>query len=253
MSPLYRADQLPDTPPGGGWLIKPFIPVEGIVLLYGKKGVGKSPLTWALAHAVATGTPWLGYPAQDKGIVLYIEVDTPVPVVSPRMKPVMGQDLDIHIYFPPGSIADHDGWKRLQAETKECTPKLVIVNTLRKVHVGDDTKSTIPSLVYSRFRFQWPHACIVFVHHEKKTPSNPEHGFSSGEEFSGSLAWANDAQVVLRLWRHRGRPNEKEGRETILSMTGNQLAPLEEPIRFYLKGGLVENRIAPKTSQNTVY
>jgi len=235
---LYSGDEFPSASADSPlWLIKPYFPREGIVLLYGKKGVGKSPLTWLLAESVATGTPWLGYAVQDPGQVLYLEVDTPSIVAIPRMRQVITSH-DVKVYFPPGSVADEAGWRRLQTETKHLNPKLVVVNTLRKVHAAKDTDSDIPSRVYTRFRIQWPHALSVFVHHEKKTPANPEHEFSRGEEFSGSLAWANDAQVVLRLWRYGGRP-AKAGQETILGMSGNQLAPLAEPVRFLLINGLV--------------
>lgn len=234
----FFADELPDIQDEAAWLIKPYIPREGVVFLYGKKGVGKSPLSWALAQSVATGAPWLGHAVQDPGPVLYLEVDTPLPVVSARMRQAL-KSHSIRVHFPPGSLADVAGWERFKREAKAWeVPKLVIVNTLRKVHAAKDTDSNIPALVYSRFRAQWPASCIYFNHHEKKTPANPDHQFSLGEEFSGSLAWANDAQVVLRLWRRAGGAYN-EGRETILSMSGNQIAPQAGPLRFYLKDGQV--------------
>lgn len=234
---LVYAPDLGKDSPAATWIIAPYIPTEGVVLLYGKKGVGKSPLTWALAESYATGASWLGHIPTHTGRVLYIEADTPRLVVAPRMRLAVTSP-NIAVYFPPGSISDHDGWRRLKEETAEVRPGLVIVNTLRKVHAGDDKSSDVPAQVYDRFRGQWPNACHVFVHHEKKTPANPDHTLTEGEEFSGSLAWANDAQVVLRLWCHTGRPSAK-GRETILTMTGNQLAPLAPPTRYFLAEGLV--------------
>lgn len=235
---LIRAPELATQSATTPWIIEPYFPREGIVLLYGKKGVGKSPLTWALAEACATGSEWLvpHLPVKEVGPVLYIEADTPRLVVSQRMGQVLSSP-DVHIYFPPGSIADADGWRRLQHETEAVTPSLVIINTLRKVHAQKDTDSNIPNLVYTRFRTQWPHACLVFVHHEKKTPANPDHEFTEGEEFSGSLAWANDAQVVLRLQRRVGHP-KSTGYECLLKMEGNQLAPKSAPLQLFLSDGV---------------
>ena len=233
---IILASDLPASTPDAPWLLKPYFPREGIVLLYGKKGVGKSPLTWALAESYATGAPWLGMAPQNLGTTLYIEADTPRLVVSPRMREVM-KSPNIAICFPDGSLAVEQGWKRLQAETAGLAPGLVVINTLRKVHLGDDKTSQTPTMVYTRFKHQWPRACLVFVHHEKKTPSNPDHELGSGEEFSGSLAWANDAQVVLRLWCHAGARVGVQGRETILTMTGNQAAPTAPPLRYFLVNG----------------
>ena len=74
--------------PAPAWLIEPYLPSEGIVFLYGKKGVGKSPLTWAMAQAVATGESDL-FTVRSTGQVLYVEVDSPLPTVKLRAPKVL--------------------------------------------------------------------------------------------------------------------------------------------------------------------
>src|SRR5712692_5192872 len=97
---LIRGNELTSESPESAWLVRPFFPREGIVLLYGKKGAGKSPLTWALAESVATGQPWLGFPVETTGPVLYIEADTPRPSIEARMSQAI-HCPEVYIYFPP--------------------------------------------------------------------------------------------------------------------------------------------------------
>jgi len=232
---LIRGNELTSEQSESLWLVKPFFPREGIVLLYGKKGVGKSPLTWALAEAVATGTPWLGDKPTTTGEVLYLELDTPRMVVEPRIRQAITSS-QVAIFFPETPISDPAGWKVMVDQTKHVKPVLVVVNTLRKSHSSTDIESSIPSRLYAKFQTTWPRTCLAFVHHEKKTPTNPDHGAEEGEEFSGSLAWANDAQVVMRLGRPLGRPIQ-DAPTLMLSMSGNQLAGCSRPRRFSLIDG----------------
>lgn len=232
MSLLIPGDQMPtagtaDVP----WLIKPYIPREGIIFLYGKKGVGKSPLTWSLAQAVSTGAPWLGLPVQTTGTVLYIEVDSPLSVVKLRTDHLTFSS-NVCFYFPSDPlICLPEGYERLKRDTGHLTPCLVIINTLRKIHAYNDKESNTPSKVYGKFRHLWP--CVLFIHHEKKTPADPEQQIEEGEEYSGSLAWHNDAQVCLQVKRAPGPP-AREGHNLTLVNTGNQLHLQPPGLKFSL-------------------
>ncbi len=202
------------------WLLEPYIPREGVIFLYGKKGVGKSPLTWSLARSIASGEPWMGLPVSSPGEVLYIEVDSPLSVVKARTDHLKFPP-NLFFYFPTNSfLCSQDGYDQMKKETGHLHPSLVIVNTLRKVHLFKDKEPETPAKVYTLFRklFQ----SVLFVHHEKKTPADPEQGYERGEEFSGSLAWANDAQVCLQL-RRAPRSKDDGSHNLILVNTGNQL------------------------------
>lgn len=217
------------------WIVEPYIPREGIVFLYGKKGVGKSPLTWSLANAVATGVPWCSFPVtlrDNPWQVLYIEVDSPLSVVKARTD-FLDFPGNLIFYFPSDPIlASFEGYTKMVEETKHLSPDLVIVNTLRKIHSMDDGKGETVARVYALFRRLWP--CVLFVSHEKKTPANPEHSFERGEEFSGHLAWHNDAQVCLNLHRSAGKPNGDGSHPLILSCTGNQLHEQPQDLKLRL-------------------
>lgn len=200
------------------WLIEPFIPAGGIIFFHGPTSVGKSPFTWQLSLSIATGADFFGYTPATTGMVLYLELDTPKPLIKGRLAKLESrtQNLRFAIFDHTINILDLNAKDRarltgLQAHLR---PVLVVINTLRKVHMANDKDSDVPAKVYSGFRSIFPTAALLFVHHDKKPisngmlPENPDYGFS------GSQHWMDDAQVALHITRLYSQKKEvKEGEE----------------------------------------
>ena len=217
------------------WLVEPFIPLEGIVFLYGKKSIGKSPLTWHLAQSVSEGTPFFGYPIQTPGNVLYVELDTPVDLVKPRWRRLANpRPTSIHLvgFHHLDTLAmDLQCRQYLEILQTNLDPRLVIVNTLRKAFHADGNASEIPSQIYGIWRRLFPHATVVFVHHDKKSQIVEGVEIAGGDEaFSGTLAWLNDAQIGLHLTSE----GHKHKRRVKLEITGSQVGPMTEILHLQL-------------------
>lgn len=216
------------------FLLDPYIPEEGVVILHGPKSVGKSPTVWNMGLSVAAGTPWCGL-TTSRAPVLYIETDTPRPSVRPRLQKLRGtypRGIPFHIRWLGGMNltnlpeALENGLK--DANTK-VAPRLVIFNTMRRAAMGlDFNASETPSELYEAARALFPGAALLFVHHDRKHQKDEPPG-SERERLSGSLAWANDAQSVLHLSFH--------GADMKLEHTGCQVAPTYHPLFLRLVGG----------------
>jgi RecA-family ATPase len=223
---------LSSPPPPTPFMIDSLVPRQGIVLLHGKKSLGKSPLVWEMARSVALGIPFLGAYPTHQGTVVFIEADTPAALVWPRLNLLPGPtspNLIFHFARPFNVLENaHAEMKRLHAVNSCHHPAFVIVNTLRKVFRGDMNDSDIPSPVYMAFQRVFPQAAIVFVHHDKKSTLE---GTNPDEQFSGSMAWLNDAQVGLHLTKAKtGHQGELD-----LKVTGNQTADnVGEVMALYL-------------------
>ena len=187
------------------FLINPYVPTGGIVFMWGDTSVGKSPLGWAMAGCIATGTPFCGLPTQ-KGKALYIELDTPERLVAERLRklrlqPEAGADF---LFLPPLSVPvlAREDLAKLH-EAAERGYDFVVVNTLRKCHSLNDKEAQTPKIVYEFFQRAFPGAALMFVHHSKKSQLNQATGsYESGldkESFSGAKNWINDAQVGIYL------------------------------------------------------
>ncbi len=246
--PEFLAHEFPEL----GWLIEPMIPRTGVVFLHGPTSAGKSPWTWALAAAVCEGTPFCGYPITAVGPVLYIELDTPASLIQPRLRRLktVPDLMWLEVFKQPIDICNPDRGVRgrLDELQKRVQPMLVVVNTLRKAHLEDDKDSGTPSRVYGAWRGFFPEAVLLFVHHDKKTNTDGKKQ-STGlvdqdQMFSGSQAWANDAQVAFHLMRARapkqdGGASEAEYAKTPITvrMTKSQVSDHERfpPLQMRLE------------------
>lgn len=206
------------------FLVEPYIPRGGIILLHGKYSTGKSPLTWNLARCVGEGQPWFGCPTTP-GRVLYLELDMPRTLLKKRLagvEPACNVWWEIRNPYPP--------IEKLVEVGREVKPDLVIVNTLRKCYTGSDIESHAPSLIYTRYQLAFPAAAILFVHHDRKDYRGPGTPGNEDENFAGSQAWMNDAQVGLHVqavWKDTFR----------ITHTKSQVSALAEPLTFHLVNG----------------
>lgn len=182
------------------FILDPYIPREGIVLLWGDTSIGKSPLTWSMAAAIGNGTSFFGLPTRESR-VYYLELDTPEPSIAIRIKKLPSAKNVWWDFLPPLSIPYVSKEERTVLDTvqSEVCPDVVFVNTLRKVHDLDDKDSRTAKLVYTFFQKQFPQASLVFIHHIRKKPQDPKFVDHSKEGFSGAKNWLNDAQVGLHL------------------------------------------------------
>jgi hypothetical protein len=67
-------------------LLAPFLPMQGLCLLYAKRGVGKTHVALGIAYAVATGGIFLKWKAPAARKVLYIDGEMPAGIMQERLK-----------------------------------------------------------------------------------------------------------------------------------------------------------------------
>lgn len=186
------------------FLIDPYVPEGGIILLYGKTRVGKSPFTWEIARCLGNGEAFLGHPTRQSH-VLYLELDTPRRLVQARVERLPTAPNVWWEFIPAINVFEASSQGHLRSLEAQCHPDMVIVNTLRAIHYGDEKDAAIPLRVYKTFQAIFPKAAILFVHHDKKSSGNPEDASDPDEAFSGHMAWFNHCQTGLHLVKH-GNP-----------------------------------------------
>ena len=234
MTPIPWTDLVGQRLDAVPFLINPYIPAGGIIFLYGKTRVGKSPLTWEMARCIGSGETFFGCPTQ-QGRVLILELDTPQRLVQPRITqldpaPNVWWEFMGPCHLPTSALIQ----KQLRVLEDDLHPDLVIVNTLRKIHQGDEKDGALPSRIYGIFRAIFPQAATLFVHHDKKTHPDPESASDPDEAFSGHLAWLNDCQVGLHLMR--ASPSREEGRLKLVH-TKSQVSAEALPLLLQLDQG----------------
>lgn len=237
---LYTAAQLIDAEiPETNFYLEPFIPTEGIVLMFGKTSTYKTTLVYAMAQAIAVGAPLWGMEVKKAGSVLILELDTPFGVTKTRFSGALTRESGVHTYFYKGAIdfvhrqspTDIGVTTRLSVLHHEHQYKVVFVDTLRRTHLLKDIDSDAPSLVYSALEQLFPGAVIVFVHHSRKTAKDETDEMRS-ESYAGSNQWAAQAQVAIHV-----KLLDKRNARVCLDVVKSQVAEMPEgPLNLQVSG-----------------
>lgn len=76
-------------------LLEPFLPSQGLCLLYAKRGVGKTHVALGIAYAVASGGSFLNWEAPCPKKVLYIDGEMPAVAMQERLKRIsVAEDVE---------------------------------------------------------------------------------------------------------------------------------------------------------------
>ena len=134
-----------------------------------------------LAVAVANGEPsWLTFPIHGHGPVIYLQLDTPRGEWAARLEAIATEGRD----FGACDI-------------------LVIVDTLRKAHLGGENESEVMTAVLNQFELACRPAAIVVIHHSRKGNPNPkvakEDKENPMENIRGTSALSGQMDTVLYL------------------------------------------------------
>lgn len=223
-----------------------YVPVEGIVLLYGKYGTYKTPLTVNIAKAIATGQPAFGLESSQASPLLFVELDTPRQVILPRLQLIDLKDVPADFAFcypgfdvisPTSTPWSSQVYCTLAKAHKEKGYKVVIVDALRGIHNLPAEDSSTPPQVYRNLALLFPKAVIMVIHHDRKTKFEKGIGEKDKEEmdhesFSGSQAWINHATVAIKI-EHQN----KKRKEVRLLHTKSQASELQPPIVLKVSEG----------------
>jgi len=184
----FLSDEEFENRPQREWLIPTILPKEGIALLFGTPGCGKSFLTIAWSLSIATGTPWLGHEVR-QGPVAYIAAEGGFGL-GPRIKAwktfqqVEG-DSGVRWFDQTLALQDSGNFNELLtafAEDFTEPPVLVVIDTLSRCSGGADENSNtdmakvIASADALQQRF---HCTVLIVHHAGKDSDRGPRGASA--------------------------------------------------------------------------
>ena len=174
----------------GVWLIEPLLPSSGSLLIYGpaKRGM-KSTLATSLVAALSGELPdWMGFRIGKVGRVCYLQLDTPRSTWALRFQRlrelgvlkfndelVKMADRESIIKYP-FDILRPDHMLYLREIVHLWDPTAVVIDTLRKVHSGDENSSTIMSNVITNLIGACHPAALILISHDRKPHPGPGQG-----------------------------------------------------------------------------
>jgi RecA-family ATPase len=190
------------------YVIDPILPAEGVGLLHGKGGHGKTQLAFTLMKEMIEGGRLFDRYAVTEGRVLYLQFDMPEELFHQRItrasEAFADTDLFYTVAYPRSvNILEKSTQERIAESIAEAEPSLVIFDTLRKLHPYDENDNAVPNQVYSAIREVCAGAGALVIHHDRKSPTQPGADEDVAETFRGARAWVDDSDLGMRL-RKRG-------------------------------------------------
>lgn len=168
------------------WRIKDVLPLQGVGILGGPSGIGKTWMLLDLAIECAVGGKWIGHLETTKGRVLYIDEESSHMLLRHHLTRLLtaknqtNASLDLFFAVEQGlRLTNSNSVEKLGKLLDEKKPDLVIVDTLIRVHDAEENSASAMSQVFEVIRhLRQRHGCaFLFADHQRKpgaTMTSPE-------------------------------------------------------------------------------
>jgi RecA-family ATPase len=232
---LSSAEYLAQPQNAVAWLVEPLLSPGALLNIYGAPKAGKSRLALGLAIALSTGEPyWLEkFKLHEHGRILWLEMDNSPAEWVQVVKDAESEGWDLsNIHFADKNLAPwpmdmlneeerHDLILREMVDrfldVYGEMPILIVIDTIREIHSGDEDKSTIMRNVITRLQAAVHPIAILLVSHSRKGAGiSSNRGESLGgdedggdgrvmDENRGSNYLTGKMQSVIRVTTNRTR------------------------------------------------
>lgn len=160
-------------------ILSPWLPVQGLAMIYAPRGVGKTHVALGIAHAVITGTQFLNWNAPKPRSVLYLDGEMPATLMQERLIALMNADNekvsapfklltpDLQYGAMP-DLATQKGQLMLEPYLKDI--ELIIVDnisTLCRSSKENEADSWLPVQEWA-LKMRASGKSILFIHHAGK-------------------------------------------------------------------------------------
>lgn len=246
IGPLYLAQNLPEP----NWLVTDLINRDALTMLSGQGGIGKSMLLMQLSVALASGTPFMGYPVPGPHRVFYLNAEDSTMKFARRLTayrdisqtPAEPLIHNLHYYgaertFQRLTTSKGINKKALEDLTHSITaaqqsdpslPSIVIFDPFIQFIQGseNDNSEMNNGIVAFRQLQTATRSTILFGHHEAKRPAGAPVSGGNGHSGRGASAIYDGARQAFKL-----RWQDDEEIESIIGIQAADL-PRDEKTRF---------------------
>lgn len=238
------------------WLIETLLPSAGSFTFSGQPKTGKS---WCLLDMIETianpqRNTWNGFPVTQHGNVMILQLDTPRVEWADRVERLtdMGRDFS-NVYFAdiqsvpffPFDILDPKSVAWLKQEVATINPVLVVIDTLRDMHSGDENDATtMRNVLLTTLATLLPATCGLIAHEKKTSQYMAQGGDDLINDVRGSGAVVGKMDNIIHLtknrlsWRGRageGHVNVKQDKTTGLFALDGDAAKEELAVKVVVQ------------------
>ena len=161
-------------------LLTPWLPSQGLCMLYSTRGLGKTWMALGIAHAVASNDSFLSWETGSAEGVLYIDGEMPMAVMQERLAQIVGSTSkeiiapfsiitpDAQEYGIP-DLSTIDGQERIEKLITDETKLIVMDNISTLIRTGKENEgeSWLPVQEWG-LRLRSRGKTVLFIHHSGK-------------------------------------------------------------------------------------
>jgi hypothetical protein len=271
-----------ETPPRQN-LLSPWLPSQGLCMIYAARGLGKTWTALMIAYAVASGGKYLNWKAEKAAGVLYIDGEMPLAVMKERLSQiVMSEEMEVQEpleFLTPDAqefgvpdLSTIEGQKLIDKLITEKTKLLVLDNlsTLTRTGKESEGESWLPVQEWA-LGLRRRGISVLFIHHagkagqqrgtsrredvldtvialRKPADYNPETGACFEVHFEKSRGLYGDEikPIEAQLESHK----DNHGTTTINWIVKNIEDSTREKVKRYLHDGWNQKEIAEQLGIN---
>jgi len=178
------------------YIVNPLIPSNGITLLSGEPGIGKTAFGWGLGQAMATSVEFLGH-ATRPGKILYLSLDMTREQIKHRVHKTGFAPRFRFVSYAPyvnclaGTFKTSLLYRTVQSELATGDYALVVIDALVELIGSSLNDDNVPSQVKAILKEWIPQIPVLILHHTRKR-KYADSGYAipaTGEQSSGSQFW----------------------------------------------------------------
>ena len=194
------------------WLIPGILQRQGIMVVSGKPGVGKTQLTiQALLH-IALGKPFLGWKIGEPRKVAFVSMEmgqAEVKVFMEEMDSILSQEdrallHDNFLIVPIGQTLMFDSTadqKKIESFLETYKPEVAGFDSLSKTTLASLDEAAVKKVMDFADKIRMNHDCsVVFIHHDRKAQIGNKRP-KNLEDIYGSFYITATATTVLGMWQ----------------------------------------------------
>lgn len=211
--PVFTWGQLLELEVHVDWLIPGILQRQGIMVVTGKAGVGKTQLTLQILIHLALGKPFLGWEIDRPRKVAFVSMEmgqAEIKVFQNEMDSVLSDEErrllhENFLIIPIGQTLMFDNvadQKKIDAFLEAYHPEVACFDSLSKTTLGSLEEAAVKKVMDFADKIRIHHDCsVMFIHHDRKAQIGNKKP-NSLEDVYGSFYITATATTVIGMWQN---------------------------------------------------
>lgn len=211
--PVFTWQELKELEVHVDWLIPGILQRQGVMIVTGKPGVGKTQMTLQIMIHIALGKPFLGWQIAEPRKVAFLSMEmgqAEIKIFMEEMDSILTDEErrlmhDNFLIIPIGQTVMFDtpsDQKKIQQFLETHKPEVMAVDSLSQSTLASLEEAAVKKVMDFADRIRMNYDCsVIFIHHDRKAQIGNRRP-KNLEDVYGSFYITAKATTVIGLWQN---------------------------------------------------